>query len=131
MFGSLSYVLVGRWIEEREGGSAVKVASIARAVFVLLLPSIAFLPSRPIGAVLLLSAITVSWSLYYVGSSTVIINYASEGSTGVYDALGGLGNVVGGLLRGLIPAMFSFNLLFIMASALFSIGFLIFWKSIS
>ena len=131
-FGSISYVVVGRLIGEGDGGNAVKFASIARAVLVLLLPSIAFIPSlAPVVAVLLLSAMTFSWSLYSVGSSTVIVDYASEGSVGVYDALGGLGNVVGGLLSGLIPAMFSFNLLFIMASALFSIGFLIFWKSIS
>ena len=130
--GSISYVYVGRRIGEAGGGHAVKFASIARAVLVLLLPSIAFLPSlAPVVAVVLLSAITFSWSLYSVGSSTVIIDYSSEGSVGVYDALGGLGNVVGSLLSGLLPALFSFNLLFITASALLLFTFLIFWKSMS
>jgi len=132
LIGSISYIVVGRLIGEGSSGDAVKFASIARAVLVLLLPSITFLPSlTPIITIILLSAMTFSWSLYYIGSSTIIIDYASEGSMGVYDALSGFGSIVGGLLSGLIPAMFSFNLLFIMASTLFSTSFLIFWKSIS
>ena len=130
--GSISYLIVGRLIGEGDGGNAVQFASIARVVLVLLLPTIAFFPPlTPIVAVLLLSATTFSWSFYSIGNSTVITEYASEGSAGVYDALGSLGNVVGGLLSGLIPELFNFNLLFITASALYLLAFFIFRKSIA
>ena len=132
LIGSISYIVVGRLIGEEGGKNAVKVASITRAVLVFLLPFLVFLPQLvPIVAVSLLSAVNFSWSLYSLGYSTVIIDYATEGSTGVYDALGSFGSVVGALLSGIIPAMFSFNLLFMLASAMFLIAFLIFWKSIS
>ena len=130
--GSISYIVVSRFIGEEGGGNAVKMASITRAALVFILPSIAFLPPlAPIVAVLLLSAVNFSWSLYSVGKSVMVVDFASEGSVGIYDALGSVGSVVGGLLSGLIPAMFSFNLLFIIASTLFLIAFLIFWKSTS
>lgn len=132
IIGSISYLIVGRLIGEGGEVNAIKFASIIRAVLYILLPSIVFLhPLTLITAVILLSAITFSWSLYSVSSSTVIIDYTSEGSAGVYDALGSLGNVAGGLLSGLIPAMFSFKILFMATSALFLIASLIFWKSIS
>ena len=128
--GSITYVVAGRLIGGEGGEKAVKVASIARAILVLPFIVIAFYPSlAPIFTVLLLSALEVSWSLYSVGSSTIIVNYAATGSTGYYDALNSIGNVVGTLLSGAIPAIFSFNILFILASALFLIGFLIFWKA--
>ena len=131
LIGSISYIAIGKLMGEEGGGNAVKVASIARAVLVFLLPSLIFLPQTPIAAVLLLSAINFSWSVYSLGYSTVVMDYAAEGSAGVYDALGSLGSVVGALLSGIIPAMFSFNLLFMVASAMFVIAFLVFWKSIS
>ncbi|MCJ7506495.1 MFS transporter [Candidatus Bathyarchaeota archaeon] len=130
--GSISYVVIGKLMGEKGMENAVKVASIARAVLVLLFISVAFSPLlAPIITFLLLSTLEVSWSLYSIGSSTVIMDYATEGSTGYYDALSNLGNVVGALLSGAIPAIFSFNLLFILASALFLTGFFIFWKASS
>ena len=132
LFRTLSYMVIGKWVSRLEGGNAVKVASIARGVLVLLLPSIVFLPRlAPIMAVGLLSTTAFSQSLYSIDSRVVFTDYASEGSVGVYEALGSLGSVVGGLLSGLIPAMFGFNLLFMGASALFLIAFSIVRKSIS
>jgi hypothetical protein len=131
LIGSISYLVVGRLVGGVEE-NAVKVASIARATLVLPFIGIAFYPSlAPVFTILLLSALEVSWSLYSIGSSTIIINGAAKGSTGYYDALNSIGNVVGTLLSGAIPAIFSFNILFILASALFLIGFLIFWKASS
>ncbi|MEM2093913.1 MAG: hypothetical protein QXI32_01290 [Candidatus Bathyarchaeia archaeon] len=130
--GSISYVVIGRLIGEEGGENAVKIASIARAVLVLLLPSIMFLqPLAPVVAVLILSAVNFCWSLYSVGKGIVIVGSASDSSTGIYDALANVGSVVGGLLSGIIPAIFGFNSLFAVASALFFIAFFIFWKSIS
>ena len=132
LIGSISYVFVGKLSGEGGGGSAVKVASIARAVLVLLFISVSFSPLvGPIVIVLLLSALEVSWSLYSIGSSTVIVNYATEGSMGYYDALSSVGSVVGALLSGAIPAIFGFNFLFILASALFLVGFLVFSRASS
>ncbi|MFH0897494.1 MAG: MFS transporter [Candidatus Bathyarchaeota archaeon] len=128
--GSISYVVVGRLIGEEGGKNAVKVASIARATLVLPFIGIAFSPLlSPIFTILLLSALEVSWSMYSIGSNTIIINYAAEGSIGYYDALNNVGNVVGTLMSGVIPAILGFNMLFTLASALFLIGFLIFWKA--
>jgi predicted MFS family arabinose efflux permease len=129
LIGSISYIIVGKIIGEN-GENAVKTASLARAILVLIFVSVAFFPLlAPIVTVILLSTLEISWSMYAIGSNTVIMDYASEGSTGFYDALGSVGNFVGVLLSGAIPAIFSFNILFILASALFLAGFLLFWKA--
>jgi MFS family permease len=132
LFGSFSYIIVERWLESWRGGDAIKIASFARAVLVLLLLVLAILPSlAPIIAVVLLSAIAFSWSIYSVDRSTIIMDYSPEGSIGIHGALRRSGIVVGNLLSGFIPMMFGFNFLFIMASILFLFSFIIFWRSIS
>lgn len=129
LIGSISYMFIGRLIGSN-GEKAVKVASISRALLILPFISLTFFPwSATIVTVILLSVLEVSWSLYAIGNSIVVMEYASERSTGLYDALGNIGNVLGVLLSGVIPTIFSFNTLFAMASALYLVGFLLFSKA--
>jgi len=130
--GAISFIVVGKLIGKGNEENAIKFASIARTLLVIILLLMVFLSKlSPILVVLFLSAVTFSWSLYDVGSTTIIMNYSNESSTGIYDALGGIGSVVGGLLSGLIPAIFGFNILFILALVLFSISAIMFWKAMS
>jgi len=46
--------------------------------------------------------------------------YASNETLGTYEAIDGLGNMVGGLLGGAIPAIYGFNILFIVSSVAFA-----------
>ena len=127
--GSVSYVVVGRLLGV--GDRALKLASVARALIAVLMPAIVFLPLlTPVIATLLLSGETFSWTLYALGSTMIIVDYAAEGTAGVYDALGNLGNVMGILFSGLIPGILGFNALFIFAFALFSIASLAYWKGV-
>lgn len=131
LFGTLSYLVISKWTYNWGSGNIVKIASLSRSAIMLLFPSIAFLSqATPILAVILLSTQAFFLSFYSAGSSTIVMEYASEGSIGVYEALSRLGSVVGGLFSGLIPAIFGFNPLFIMASVLFFLAFIIFWQSI-
>jgi hypothetical protein len=57
--------------------------------------------------------------------------YASDGSAGIHGALRRGGSMVGGILSGLIPSLFGFNLLFILASTLFGVAFVMFWRSMT
>ena len=129
LIGAFSYVIVERWLSEWRDGDAVKLASLTRALLVLLLIPLAMLPFLPIMASVVLSAVAFSWSLYTVDRSTIIMAYASEGSTGIHGALRRGGSMVGGILSGLIPSLFGFNILFILASMLFAVAFMMFWRS--
>jgi hypothetical protein len=132
LFGSFSYVIVERWLGSWRDGDAIKLASFTRAILVLLLLTLAFIPSlAPVIAVVVLSAVAFSWSIYSVDRSTIIMDYSPEGSIGIHGAMRRSGIVVGNLLSGFIPMMFGFNYLFIMASILFLFSFIIFWRSIS
>ncbi|MDQ1281383.1 MAG: hypothetical protein QG670_2648 [Thermoproteota archaeon] len=129
LIGSISYLFIGR-VMGSNGEKAVRVASLSRTLLVLSLISLSFLPwSATIVAIILLSLLEVSWSMYAIGNSMVVMENASGGSTGFYDALGNVGNVVGVLLSGAIPTIFSFNILFVMASALYLVGFVFFSKA--
>lgn len=131
--GTLSYIVIGRWIRGRSGEAAVSTASGLRVFLVLLLTAVPLFSAEmsPIIAAVILSAIAFSWSLFSVGRSTVIMECASEGSLGVYDALADFGGMVGGLLGGIIPAVYGFNILFLLASALFVLTFLLFFKRLA
>ncbi|UCH02389.1 MAG: MFS transporter [Candidatus Bathyarchaeota archaeon] len=130
--GAFSYVVVERWLSKWRDGNAIKIASFARAGLVLLIASLALIASfAPVVAIVVLSAVAFSWSLYSVDRSTIIMDHSPEGSIGVHGALRRIGIVFGNLLSGLIPTMFGFNLLFVLTSALFLISFFIFCKGIS
>jgi MFS family permease len=132
LFGALSSVIFDRWFSWRRVGNAIKVASFARAELILLFISLAFSSFlAPIAAVVLLSALSFSFSIYSVDRSTIIMDYSAEGTVGVHGALNRFGIVIGRLLSGLVPMIFGFNLLFITASLLSLISFTFFWKSIS
>lgn len=130
--GTFSYIVIGKWIRGRNGEAAVEAAAGLRVFLILLLTTIPLFSANlsPIMAVVILSSIAFSWSLFSVGRSTVIMECASEGSLGVYDALGEFGGMVGGLLGGIIPALYGFNALFLAGSILFSFAFLLFFKSL-
>jgi MFS family permease len=131
LFGAFSYVIVEKWLSERRDGDAVKLASFTRVLLVLLLIPLAVLPLVPIMASVVLSVVAFSWSLYAVDRSTIIMAYASDGSAGIHGALRRGGSMVGGILSGLIPSLFGFNLLFILASTLFGVAFVMFWRSMT
>jgi hypothetical protein len=132
LFGAFSYIIVEKWSSQWRDGDAVKVASFARGILVLLFPTLPVLSLfAPLVAVVLLSAVALSWALYSVNRSTIMLDYSPTGSLGVHGALRKLGSMVGVFLSGLIPTLFSFNVLFVLASLLFVISFFIFWKSIS
>jgi len=128
--GTFSYIIVGRWISGHNGEAAVKAAAGLRVLLVLLLATISLVPIHlsPFIATIILSSLAFSWSLFSVGRSTVIMEYASEGTIGTYDALDGLGSMVGGLLGGAVSAMYSFEILFVAGSAFFALAFLLFIK---
>ena len=54
----------------------------------------------------------------------IVMEYASEGTLGAYEAIDGLGSMAGGLLGGAIPAIYDFNVLFIVCSAIFATALL-------
>ncbi|MDQ1280574.1 MAG: hypothetical protein QG670_1837 [Thermoproteota archaeon] len=128
--GTLSYIAIGKWIRGRNGEAAVSTASGLRVFLVLLLTTVPFFSAdlSPIIATIILSAIAFSWSLFSVGRSTVIMECASEGSLGIYDALADLGGMAGGLMGGFIPAIYGFNTLFLLASTIFALTFILFIK---
>lgn len=130
--GTLSYVVVGRWISGHNGEAAVKAAAGLRVFLVLLLSTIplASVSLSPFVAAIILSSVAFSWSLFSVGKNVMIMEYASEGTIGTYDALDGLGSMVGGLLGGAIPAMYGFDMLFVIGSVLFAFTFLVFIKGL-
>jgi hypothetical protein len=129
--GAGSYVIVERWLRERRDGDAVKVAAVTRALLVLTFIPMAVLPLVPLLASAVLSTVAFSWSLYAVDRSTIIMAYASEGSVGLHGALRRGGLMVGGVLSGLIPALFGFHLLFALASTLFGVACVLFWMSMT
>jgi hypothetical protein len=132
LFGTLSYVVVDRWLGAWRNGNAIKCASLARAILVLLLPCIALIPSlAPLLAIMVLSGVAFSRSLYSIDSNTIVLDYASTGSIGAFEALKRFGIVFGGFLSGVIPSILGFTSLFTIASVLFVISFTIFWTSIS
>lgn len=131
IIGTFCYIIAGKWISLHNGEAAVKAATGMRILLALSLPTIAFAPTlSPLVATIILSSFASSWSLFSVGRSTVIAEYASDGSLGSYEALDKLGNMVGGLLGGLIPAIYGFDTLFVVCSALFASAFLLFIRGL-
>ncbi len=118
--GTLSYLTISPLVA-RGGGLAVKAATIARAVLILLLSIIPLLamPFSVILSLILLSAISLSWSMYSLGIRVTTVQYSGTSGLGGYDALACLGSSAGGLLGGAVPAMMGFEPLFILSSAIF------------
>ena len=130
--GTVSYIIAGKWVSGRSGEAAVKSATGLRVLLALLLPAIAVIPTptSPLVAAIILSSFSFSFALFAIGRSMVVMEYASEGSLGAYEALDGLGSMVGGLLGGIIPAVYDFNILFLTCSALFASALLLFIKGL-
>jgi predicted MFS family arabinose efflux permease len=118
--GTLGYLAISPFVA-RGGGLAVKVATITRAVLILLLSAIPVLaiPFSVILSLILLSAISLSWSLYALGIDVVTVQHAGASGLGVYDALASLGSSAGGIVGGAVPAIIGFEPLFVMSSVIF------------
>lgn len=127
VFGATTFLVSSRWVGS-EGSSIVKLGTLMRIILVILLPPTVMLPMpyTVVGITAILSAIAFSWSLYSVGVDTVTLTYASQGSLGVYDALTGIGGAAGAFTGGLIPTLFSFEVLFMVSSGLFAFALLLF-----
>ncbi|MCJ7634714.1 MFS transporter [Candidatus Bathyarchaeota archaeon] len=118
--GTLGYLAISPLVA-RGAGLAVKAATIARVVLILLLSTIPVLamPFSVILSLILLSAISLSWSLYSLGIEVITVQYSGVGGLGVYDALASLGSSAGGLVGGAVPAIIGFEPLFIISSVIF------------
>ena len=130
--GTFSYLIAGKFISGQNSDSAIKVATGMRILLVLLLPTITFVPSSlsPFIAAVILSLFAFSWSLYSIGRSTVIMEYAKEGTLGTYEALDGIGSMAGGLLSGAIPAIYGFDTLFLTSSVFFASSLILFIRGL-
>lgn len=120
LVSTFSYLVVSSLLAE-SGGWAVKTAAATRAVLIGLLLVIPTLvkPFSILLALVLLSSIAFSWSLYSLGTEVVTVRHAAPGHLGVYDALSSLGSSAGGLIGGAIPAMIGFEPLFVTSTLLF------------
>jgi predicted MFS family arabinose efflux permease len=120
LVGTFSYLAVSSLVT-RGGGLAVKAATTARVVLILSLAVIPILPTpySILLALVLLSSVSFSWSLYALGTEVVTVQYAGSGGLGVYDAMANLGSSAGGFLGCAMPAIIGFEPLFIASSLLF------------
>jgi predicted MFS family arabinose efflux permease len=126
IFGAIGYLSSIKIVEN--GGRAVKIATGMRVILVSLIPVCAKLP-KPLSILtiaLLLSMISLSWSIYSIGLEIVTISYAPPGRLGVYDALTSLGNALGSFSSGFIPTIYGFNIMFGISSVLFAFSLLLF-----
>lgn len=128
LIGTFTYIIAGKLINENNGDTTIKAATGIRILLVILLPTITIVPSSlsPVIAAMILSLFSISFSLFSLGKSIVIMDYASEGTLGTYDALDGLGNMTGGLLGGIIPAIYGFNTLFLICPVFFACALMLF-----
>lgn len=132
VIGTFGYIIAGKLISGQNSDVAVKVATGMRILLALLLPTItlASFSLSPLIAAAILSLFAFSWSLYSIGRSTVIMEYAKEGTLGTYEALDGIGSMAGGLLGGAIPIIYGFNVLFFTSSVFFTFAFILFIRGL-
>ena len=118
---TLSYPLMSSLVKEG-GGFAVKSAAVLRVFLILLLSMIPVLaaPFSVVLAVVLLSLIAASWSLYALGTEVVTVQNANYGSLGTYDALANLGSSSGNLIGCTMSGIVGFGPLFIVSSVVFA-----------
>jgi len=120
LVSTFSYLIVSS-IVGKSGGGAVKTATTARAILVILFSVIPVIakPFSILLALVLLSLIAFSWSLYSLGTDVVTVQYAASGRLGVYDAMASLGSSAGGFIGGAMPEIIGFGPLFVISSLLF------------
>jgi len=130
LVSTFSYLLIGPLVKEG-GGGAVKAGTTARVVLVALLLMIPAL-SRPFSillALVLLSTVAFSWSLYSLGTEVIRVQNAGSGGLGVYDALENVGSSAGGFIGGAVPALIGFEPVFMVSSLLFIFALISFFAS--
>lgn len=122
--GTLSYLAISPLVV-RGGGLAVKAATIARVVLILSLSTIPVLamPFSVTLSIILLSTISLSWSMYSLGTEVITVQYSGAGGLGVYDALACLGSSAGRLVGGAVPAIIGFEPLSMISSAILITAF--------
>jgi len=130
LVSTFSYLLISPLVKEG-GGGAVKTGTTTRVVLVTLLLMIPAL-SKPFSillALVLLSAVEFSWSLYSLGTEVIRVQNAGSGGLGVYDALHNVGSSAGGFIGGAVPALIGFEPVFVVSSLLFVSALISFFAS--
>ncbi|MFQ6074720.1 MAG: MFS transporter [Candidatus Bathyarchaeia archaeon] len=130
--GALSYPIVGRLIGGGGDKGAVKAGAGLRIFLSLFTPSIALvsLSLSPLISIIILSLAAFSRALYSVGSNTLVLEYASEDTQGIYMALGGLGAAIGGFFGGIIASVYGFDSMFMASAIIFILAFLLFRRGL-